>query len=528
MDSTSWLLIDTETTGFKKPIFAVEIAVQKMRGWKADGPSFRKIINHSCDIPPEASRVNGYTKEILERDGELPDEVYAELLEYGEGLPICAYNLEYDYNRVLMPEWQRLGIDVVSPPGICLLQLAQRLLDPVPAGNCKLQTLRQYYRLPERGAHTALGDVETVVDLIQKTLKPIIVERNLNTWDDIVQYTTEAWYPTRIAFGKHKGRHFQEARKDNNLLGWIKWLTESTNPRTSRMGNWYLDNLETDIPFALLPGSIELSNSTDLVSVSEELKKLIAIARDRLATLEVEYTIENNKVEVIQKTIFTLLKEVYWKRDQINIIIEYRQIFLDKMMYEGEEEAESVWEECKQAERDKKEDYEKLEAEAKEQKVLSEEDQKELKNLWRKLVGMFHPDRFAGDEVMRDTYTKMTTLINRARDQGDIDLLREIALDPETFMIKHGMNALDLTEEKGVANLKLLLESLQMETFNLIEKFDQLKESPEYEIWKLSEINSDIIVSIGDSQKEQIAKEIESLEEKAQQLKDEIDALTES
>jgi len=26
--------------------------------------------------------------------------------------------------------------------------LAQRLLDPVPAGNCKLQTLRQYYRLP--------------------------------------------------------------------------------------------------------------------------------------------------------------------------------------------------------------------------------------------------------------------------------------------------------------------------------------------------------------------------------------------
>ena len=45
--------------------------------------------------------------------------------------------------------------------GVLCDALAQRLMDPVPAGNCKLQTLRQYYRLPERGAHTALGDVET-------------------------------------------------------------------------------------------------------------------------------------------------------------------------------------------------------------------------------------------------------------------------------------------------------------------------------------------------------------------------------
>jgi len=48
------------------------------------------------------------------------------------------------------------------------MRLAQRLLDPMPAGNCKLQTLRQYDRLPERGAHTALGDVGTVADLFAR------------------------------------------------------------------------------------------------------------------------------------------------------------------------------------------------------------------------------------------------------------------------------------------------------------------------------------------------------------------------
>ena len=44
------------------------------------------------------------------------------------------------------------------------MRVAQRLLDLVPAGNCKLQTLRQYYRLPKRGAHTALGDVDSVAE----------------------------------------------------------------------------------------------------------------------------------------------------------------------------------------------------------------------------------------------------------------------------------------------------------------------------------------------------------------------------
>lgn len=122
---------------------------------------FRRLLNHGTEIPPEASRVNGYTREILERDGEPPLAVYREFARYVKNLPIGAYNLAYDWDYVL-PEWQRLGLAPVGSRGLCMLHLAQRLLDPVPAGNCKLQTLRQYYNLPARGAHTALGDVETV------------------------------------------------------------------------------------------------------------------------------------------------------------------------------------------------------------------------------------------------------------------------------------------------------------------------------------------------------------------------------
>ena len=173
-----------------------------MKGWERTGDPFRKLLNQNADIPAEVSRVHGYTKEILKRDGEPPDIVYNEFADYAKDLPIVAYNLEYDWDRVLLPEWKRLDINPIGTAGFCALKLAQRLLDPVPAGNCKLQTLRQFYRLPERGAHTALGDVDTVADLLSTVLRPIALSRGLVTWDAIFKYASEEWYPTLIGFGK--------------------------------------------------------------------------------------------------------------------------------------------------------------------------------------------------------------------------------------------------------------------------------------------------------------------------------------
>ena len=190
MNHHSWVLLDTETNGIKAPIYVVEIGAQKMKGWLPDGPPFRRLLNHNANISPEASRVNGYTREILERDGDDPLAVYRDFAAYAGGLPVVAYNLAFDWDQVLLPEWQRMGLGPIGQRGLCALELARRLLDPVPAGNCKLQTLRQFYRLPERGAHTALGDVQTVVDLLGTVLRPLAEARGLHTWDDLLALTT--------------------------------------------------------------------------------------------------------------------------------------------------------------------------------------------------------------------------------------------------------------------------------------------------------------------------------------------------
>jgi len=81
---------------------------------------------------------------------------------------------------------------------------------------------------------------------------------------------------------------------------------------------------------------------------------------------------------------------------------------------------------------------------------LTDDEQAELKGLWRKLVRVYHPDRFASDPEKRATYEKLTALINRARDEGDIGLLRDIANDPTGFIARQGWGSFDF-QERGRA-----------------------------------------------------------------------------
>jgi len=63
-------------------------------------------------------------------------------------------------------------------------------------------------------------------------------------------------------------------------------------------------------------------------------------------------------------------------------------------------------------------------------KQLTAEEELELNRLWKKLVKLYHPDRFAHEPDKLETYAKLTSAINQAKDSGDIAVLREIADDP--------------------------------------------------------------------------------------------------
>ena len=414
MKNKDWIIIDTETTGFIAPIMVVDVAAQRMRGWVPNGVPFRRLLNQNVDISPESSRVHGYTREILERDGEPALDVYRAFAGYVGDLPIVSYNLQYDLEDVLKPEWKRLGINPIGSTGFCALRLAQRLLDPVPAGNCKLQTLRQYYRLPERGAHTALGDVETVVDLVGQILRPIAERQGIVAWGDVQSYAAGEWFPSRIAFGKFKGRDFRDARHDESLRGWLNWLSGSSNARSAQMGKWYLRLLDEseppntssvifdralEEPMATASKGAIASPKTHIVLYAnleaEQLRRLIEQARSRLADIESAYTKDRRAVDLTQATLFNLVRSHYQARDRLKLIVDYRQKYLNALLKGGEDEAESVAQDYQNAKAQSDGAYEQAAKNASNQRELTKEEGEELKTLWRKLVLLYHPDRFA-------------------------------------------------------------------------------------------------------------------------------------
>ena len=539
MNGQDWVLIDTETTGLAAPIFVVELGAQRMRGWQPVGPAFRRLLNQNLDIPPEASRVHGYTREILERDGDPAAAVYRDFVSYAGGLPIVAYNLEYDLDEVLKPEWKRLGIKPVGPPGFCALRLAQRLLDPVPAGNCKLQTLRQYYRLPERGAHTALGDVETVVDLLASVLRPIAQSRHIESWTDICAYAEAEWFPSRIAFGKFKGRQFLDARTDQPLHDWLTWLASSKRGRSAQMGRWYLLRLEledahddaTEPITATTSGGAQPSNGSASSQTGivifvdpsiEQLRQLVAAARSRLAELEASYMKDRHAVDLTQATIFGLMRVHYQARDRLRLVIDYRSKYLKTLLRGGEDEAEQVARDYGRAKTQADANYAELEADASKRKRLSDDEENELRALWKKLVRLYHPDRFAHQPDKIDTYQQLTSAINQAREHGDIARLREIANDPHGFILRKGWASLDFNDATEVKNLRRLLDTLQIEIVTVMDSLNDLHDSPEFELYQLSARKPSLLDEIASEQAKAIAAEIAELESQAAQLQAEI------
>jgi DNA polymerase-3 subunit epsilon len=541
MKKTNWILLDTETTGLSGTIYVVELAAQRMRGWGPDGEPFQKLLNQNQDIPAEAARVHGYTREILERDGEPPLEVYREFTEYAGSLPLVSFNLEYDLEQVLKPEWKRLRVVPIGSQGFCALRLAQRLLDPVPAGNCKLQTLRQYYRLSQRGAHTALGDVQTVMDLLGIVLRPIAEQRGLDTWEKIVAYTSEEWYPSRIAFGKFKGHLFTEAKQNPKIRRWIDRLAGSSNARSAKMGRWYLRELsrgiEPEVDLSVFPSArkanaeeakvaIELGLIVYLNPELEELRRLVAGSRDHLAKLEVEYTREKSKVVALNAILFRRLRVHYEKRDRLKLIVDYRRKYLDSLLRGSDEEAEKVEGDYQKARTQTEQDYQQTAEAVANKKQLTAEEEEELGSLWKKLVKLYHPDRFAHEPDKLETYEKLTSAINGAKDSGDIATLREIANDPDGFIMRQGWQGLDFSEEKEIKQLRSVYETLQLEIFNVIEALNQLRESPDYELSIFSERKPGMLDEIVIERAKTLEKETAELKTQADKLAQEIAELT--
>ncbi|MEO8350877.1 MAG: exonuclease, partial [Chthoniobacteraceae bacterium] len=89
-----------------------------------------------------------------------------------------------------------------------------------------------------------------------------------------------------------------------------------------------------------------------------------------------------------------------------------------------------------------------------------------------------------------------------------------------------GWAALDFGEERELAQLRGLWESIELEIIRVLEAMNALKESPDYELHRLTTQTPALFDETVERHVESLEKELAALEKEADELAKEIEELT--
>ena len=154
------IFLDTETTGlsFKDGHKLVEIACIETKDLIPTGEVFHKLVNPQRDIPEEAFKIHGFSKEFLSNK-ETFDKIADELLSFIKGKKIIIHNASFDLS-FLNGELNAIQKKIVdSKLVIDSLELAR---NKFPGTSNSLDALCKKFNidLSKRTKHNALLDCE--------------------------------------------------------------------------------------------------------------------------------------------------------------------------------------------------------------------------------------------------------------------------------------------------------------------------------------------------------------------------------
>ena len=154
------IFLDTETTGlsFKEGHKVVEIACIETKDLISTGRVFHKLINPKRDMPAEAFRVHGFSREFLS-DKETFDQIAEEFLNFIKGKKIIIHNAPFDLG-FLNGEPNELNKELVDKKFVIdSLEIAR---NKFPGSSNSLDALCKRFNidLSKRTKHNALLDCE--------------------------------------------------------------------------------------------------------------------------------------------------------------------------------------------------------------------------------------------------------------------------------------------------------------------------------------------------------------------------------
>jgi DNA polymerase-3 subunit epsilon len=159
------LVLDTETTGLD-PLAGdrvIEVAAIEIVNLVPTGRQFHRLVDPERDIPPEASRVHGFTSEMLAGKPRFA-EILPDLLAFLGEDPIIAHNAPFDF-AFLDAEFARAGVPPLDRARMVdTLEIAKRRYPGLP--NSLDALCRRFgIDLSARTTHNALLDVRLLAEV---------------------------------------------------------------------------------------------------------------------------------------------------------------------------------------------------------------------------------------------------------------------------------------------------------------------------------------------------------------------------
>jgi DNA polymerase-3 subunit epsilon len=159
------IVLDTETTGFD-PLEGhrvIEVAAIELVNLLPTGRTFHTLIDPQRDVPPEATKVHGFTRTDLEGKPLFPDIAEA-MLEFLGDAPIIAHNAPFDF-RFLDAELVRAGREPLD--GARMRDSLVLARERFPGAPNSLDALCRRFDidLSQRTTHNALLDVKLLAEV---------------------------------------------------------------------------------------------------------------------------------------------------------------------------------------------------------------------------------------------------------------------------------------------------------------------------------------------------------------------------
>ena len=214
-------------------------------------------------------------------------------------------------------------------------------------------------------------------------------------------------------------------------------------------------------------------------------------------SLEAGFTIEKAKVEAMKARLFARLREHFQRRDRLRLVIGYRRKHLELLVRQGEEEAGKIAQEYRQASAQSDREYAETAAalaHVKREHWAPVRHVRFIAERWpagsrgfqapdhppigNRRGATFAPHAPTGDSVIQGRRRSATRAVRGAKPGLESPGYRQ-GIAPRCA-------ALDFGEERELAQLRRLWTRIELEIIRVLEAGHALRESPDYELHRLT------------------------------------------